>query len=102
MAGLEDEAAAQAVERAAQARERTRRAAERSTAAARQVAENLETARRLSSEIATTETRRASTLREMAGRVSRQGRAADAERLTDEAQAAENYAAVERQRGEAD
>lgn len=94
----DDRAAAAALRRAQDAREATRKSAERSAAAARQAAMDIGAARQLATEVAGTEARLAITLREMASRAAQQGRPADAARLAGEAEAAEHYAGVERQR----
>jgi hypothetical protein len=88
--------AAEAAQRAQDARDASTRAAE----AAQKMQDARENMQRLAGEIADTETHLAGTLRHAAAAAARQGRQADADRLTQEAEQAEQYAEVERRRAD--
>lgn len=94
--------AGDATHRAESTRDASLRAAERTAEAAKKLEQNRQTMKRLSGEVAETEEHLATTLRKAASSAARQGRTADAERLTGEAEHAERYAALERRRADGD
>jgi hypothetical protein len=88
-----------AAEPAQRARD-TRDAGTRAAEAARKLQNARENMQRLAGEIAATEMHLADTLRHAAAAAERRGRQADADRLTQEAEQAEQYAEVERRRAD--
>jgi len=89
-----------ATQRANAARTDSVRATDRSAEATRRAKRLVERAQQLTTVLAGTESRLASTLRDTAARAAQHGRHADAQRLLREAEDAERYAGVERRRAE--